>query len=169
MSMSRAARWREEIAHGRDNKDAVREAMKHASSAIAFSGITVAIGPMAMLVLPVPFLRSIGLGGMTIPLVSVLVSLTMLPALLLLGVGKRMDWPRLRHESVAARGWTRWARLVVKRRWIAAIASLAVLGFLFASAFGLKIGHRPPTLWPTPARPAQAWSPWSRTASPSGS
>jgi RND superfamily putative drug exporter len=138
-SLLLVTRWREEIAHGRDNEDAVREAMKHAGSAIAFSGITVAIGLMSMLVLPVPFLRSIGLGGMTIPLVSVLVSLTMLPALLL-GVGKRMDWPKLRHESVAAHGWTRWARLVVKRRWIAAIASLAVLGFLFASAFGLKIG-----------------------------
>jgi putative drug exporter of the RND superfamily len=133
-------RWREEIAHGRDNEAAVRETLRHAGSAVAFSGITVAIGLLSMVVLPVPFLRSIALGGMTIPLVSVLVSLTLLPALLL-GAGKRLDWPKLRHESTAARGWTRWAGFVVKRRWIAAIASLAVLGFLFGAAFGLKIGE----------------------------
>ena len=38
-----------------------------------FSGITVAIGLLALIVLPVPFLRSVGYGGMLIPLVSVLV------------------------------------------------------------------------------------------------
>ncbi|MFC1416126.1 MMPL family transporter [Streptacidiphilus cavernicola] len=133
-------RWREEIAHGHDNETAVRESLKHAGSAVAFSGVTVAIGLASMLVLPVPFLRSIALGGMTIPLVSVLVSLTLLPALLL-GVGKRLDWPKLRQESTASRGWTRWAGFIVKRRWIAALVSLAVLGFLFVAAFGLKIGE----------------------------
>ena len=69
-----------------------------------FSGLTVGIGLVALVVLPVPGLRSIGLGGMLIPLVSVLVTMTLLPAILG-GIGPRIDWPRLRHENTASRPW----------------------------------------------------------------
>jgi hypothetical protein len=64
---------------------------------------------LELLVLPVPFLRSTGLGRMLIPLVSVAVVLTRLPAILA-SVGPRWDWPRLRNETSASRGWTAWAR-----------------------------------------------------------
>jgi RND superfamily putative drug exporter len=87
----------------------------------------------------VPFIRSIGIGGMLVPLISVLASLTVLPALLG-GVGRRLDWPRLRRETAAARGWTWWARLVVRRRWLAAAAALAILGALGAAALSMQVG-----------------------------
>ena len=48
-----------------------------------------------------PFLRSMGFGGMLIPLVSVAVVLTLLPALLA-AIGPRVDWPRIRHEGNAS-------------------------------------------------------------------
>ncbi len=70
---------------------------------------------------------------------SVCVTLTLVPALLS-GIGKRLDWPRIRHEDKASRGWTAWARLVVRRRWIAAAGALIVLGALAINTFGLKIG-----------------------------
>ena len=60
-------------------------------------------------------LRSMGFGGMLIPLVSVAVVLTLLPALLS-SVGPRVDFPRIRHEGTASRGWTAWARTVVRHR-----------------------------------------------------
>ena len=47
--------------------------METAGHAVVFSGTTVAIGLLALVVLPVPFIRSIGFGGMLIPLVSVAV------------------------------------------------------------------------------------------------
>lgn len=132
-------RWREERAHGRENHDAIVAAMATAGSAVVFSGVTVAVGLFALVFLPVPFLRSIGYGGMLIPLVSVLVSITALPALLA-SVGPRMDWPRIRHEDNASRSWSRWARLIVRRRWLAAGVATAILALLLVPFFSLKIG-----------------------------
>ena len=53
--------------------------METAGRAVVFSGITVAIGLLALIALPLPFLRSMGYGGMLIPLVSTLVAITLLP------------------------------------------------------------------------------------------
>jgi RND superfamily putative drug exporter len=104
------------------------------------SGVTVAISLLALIIVPVPFLRSMGLGGMLIPLVSVAVVLTLLPAMLS-KIGPRVDWPRIRHDAVAARGWSAWARLIVRRRWWATGVAVVVLGLIIAPVFGLKIGQ----------------------------
>jgi len=132
-------RWREERAHGRENADAVVVAAQTAGVAVIFSGVTVAVGLGALIVLPVPFLRSVGLGGMLIPLVSTAVSLTLLPAILG-GIGPRVDWPRIRKEDVTARGWSAWARLVVRRRWVAAGLAGLLMAFLLVQFADLKIG-----------------------------
>jgi RND superfamily putative drug exporter len=133
-------RWREERDHGRDNHDAVVEAMEHAGRAVAFSGATVAIGLLSMILLPVPFMRSIGIGGALIPLASVLTTLTLTPAILG-GIGPRVDWPKLRHENVASRSWTAWARVVVRHRLVAAGLGMLALGALFSAFLGIKIGQ----------------------------
>src|SRR5947209_2995358 len=132
-------RWREERAHGRDNHDAVVVAMETAGHAVVFSGVTVAIGLLALVVLPVPFMRSIGLGGALIPLASVLTTLTLTPAILG-GIGPRIDWPKIRHENRASRAWSRWAREVVRHRYLAAGAAMLILGALFVGFLGIRIG-----------------------------
>jgi putative drug exporter of the RND superfamily len=132
-------RWREELAHGMDNEAAIGRAMDTAGRAIVFSGVTVALGLLALIALPIPFIRSIGLGGMLIPLISVTVTLTLVPAVLA-GLGPRLEWPRLRHEGTPSRGWTAWARLVVRQRWLAAGAGLAVLVALGIAALGINVG-----------------------------
>src|SRR5213078_4510862 len=86
------SRWREERAHGRTGDEAVQRAMQTAGRAVVFSGTTVAIGLLAMVALPVPFLRSMGIGGLIIPLVSTLVAITLLPVMLS-KFGQRLDWP----------------------------------------------------------------------------
>ncbi|WP_138734286.1 MMPL family transporter [Modestobacter excelsi] len=139
-SLLLVSRWREERAHGRGNDEAVVVAVRTAGHAVLASGVTVAISLLALVIVPVPFLRSMGLGGMLIPLVSVAVVLTLLPALLS-KVGPRVDWPRIRHDAVAARGWTAWARLIVRRRWLAAGAAVLVLAVVIAPVFGMKIGQ----------------------------
>jgi len=132
-------RWREERGHGLDNLAALKRTMETSGRAVVFSGTTVAIGLLSMLVLPVPFLRSVGLGGMLIPLISVLVSTTLLPVMLA-SFGPKVDWPRIRKEAVASRGWTRWARGVVRARWVAATAALAILAALVAATFTIIVG-----------------------------
>jgi RND superfamily putative drug exporter len=138
-SLLLVTRWREERAHGRDNHDAVVIAMETAGRAVLFSGVTVAIGLIALVVLPVPFMRSIGIGGALIPLASVLTTLTLTPAILG-GIGPRVDWPRIRHENKPSRLWAGWAARVVRHRVIAALVSVVILGALFVAFLGAKIG-----------------------------
>jgi RND superfamily putative drug exporter len=134
------SRWREERAAGRDNADAVVTAMGHAGRAVVFSGLTVAIGLLSMIVLPVPMLRSVGYGGVLVPLVSVIVAVTLLPVVLAT-VGPRLDWPRLRTERSASRVFSAWARGVYRHKWAAAIGGTLVLGALIAPALSLHLGE----------------------------
>jgi RND superfamily putative drug exporter len=133
-------RWREERAKGADNEQAVISAMASAGRAVAFSGLTVAVGLLALMVLPVSFLRSVGVSGMLIPLISVAVALTLLPVILST-VGPRLDWPRIRHEQHASRGWLAWGRLVVRHRVLAAGTGIAVLAALVIAATGIQFGN----------------------------
>ena len=133
------SRWREERAHGRTGDDAVQHAMETAGRAVVFSGVTVAIGLLALIALPLPFLRSMGYGGMLIPLVSTLVAITLLPVVLAT-VGPRLDWPHRRTDDRASRAWTRWATLVAGRRWVAAVGGLTVAAALAFAATDLQLG-----------------------------
>jgi RND superfamily putative drug exporter len=133
------SRWREERSHGRDNEEAVQKAMETAGRAVIFSGITVAIGLFALIALPLPFLRSMGYGGMLIPLVSTVVAITLLPVILA-KLGPRLDWPHRRTDDKASRVWTRWAAAVSRRRWVAAGAGMAVILALVFAATDLQLG-----------------------------
>jgi RND superfamily putative drug exporter len=132
-------RWREERAHGRDGDEAVQRAMETAGRAVVFSGTTVAIGLLALVALPLPFLRSVGYGGMLIPLISVAVAVTLLPVVLA-KLGPKLDWPHLRDDDKASGSWTSWANLVVRRRWVAAVGAGAVLAALVVAATSLQLG-----------------------------
>jgi RND superfamily putative drug exporter len=134
------SRWREERAAGRDNVAAVTEAMNHAGRAVVFSGLTVAIGLLSMIVLPVPMLRSVGYGGVLVPLMSVAVAITLLPVILAT-VGPRLDWPRLRTERRASRVFSAWARGVYRHRWLAALAGFGILAALMLPALSLHLGE----------------------------
>jgi RND superfamily putative drug exporter len=137
------SRWREERAHGKSGDEAVQRAMETAGRAVVFSGTTVAVGLLAMVALPIPFLRSIGYGGLLIPLVSTLVAITLLPVVLS-KIGHRLDWPHMRTDDRASRAWTRWAELVVHHRVIAAGVATVILGALIIAASGLTLGDASP-------------------------
>ncbi len=140
-SLLLVTRWREERAHGHQGDEAVHRAMASAGRSVLLSSSTVAVGLLALVVLPVPFLRSVGYAGMLIPLVSALVTVTLLPVLLA-GGGRWLDWPRLRQrgEAASSRAWTAWARGVVRARWAATVAAVVALAALGAFAFGLQVG-----------------------------
>jgi RND superfamily putative drug exporter len=132
-------RWREERAHGLQGEAAIERAMQTAGRAVVFSGTTVAIGLLALIALPLPFLRSVGYGGMLIPLISVLVAMTLLPVVLA-KLGPRLDWPHIRDDDRASGAWTRWAKLVVRTRWVAALGAALVLAALVLAATNLQLG-----------------------------
>ena len=66
------------LAPGRlcSNEEAVVSAAENAGRAVMLSGLTAAAGLLSLVVLPVPFLRSVGFGGMLIPFVAVFAAVT---------------------------------------------------------------------------------------------
>jgi putative drug exporter of the RND superfamily len=137
-------RWREERESGRDNEAAVRVAMRTAGRAVVFSGTTVAIGLLALVVTPLPFLRSMGFGGLLIPLVSTAVATTLLPVVLAT-VGPAMDKRRVRRGAKGLQRWERWSRWVVRRRVFAAMFAVGVLVALIIPATNLHLGDPDPS------------------------
>ncbi|GAB3830561.1 MMPL family transporter [Kribbella italica] len=133
-------RWREERAAGAGNTTAITTAMATAGRAVLFSGVTVAISLLALVVLPVPFLRSVGFGGLLIPLVSVAIALTLLPVILAT-IGPRLEWPRRRTaKSGESRLWHWIGSTVVRHRVVAAVLAVGVLVVCFLPVLGLRLG-----------------------------
>src|ERR687888_2706995 len=75
-------RFREELHRTESKDEAIVRTMQTAGRAVLFSGATVAIGLALLLFMPVPFMRSMGVGGFLIPLVSIAAAATLQPALL---------------------------------------------------------------------------------------
>ena len=132
-------RWREERAGGLDNDDAVRRAMATAGRSVVFSGFTVAVSLAALVLVPLPFLRSIGFGGLLIPLLSVATAVTLVPALLS-AAGPRLTWPRRGAKVRPSRAWAGIARTVVHHRWLTIAGTSTVLLALAYPVLGLTLG-----------------------------
>ncbi|MDQ5807889.1 MAG: MMPL family transporter, partial [Actinomycetota bacterium] len=136
-------RWREERENGLEGDEAVAAAMRTAGRAVVFSGTTVAVGLLALVALPLPFLRSMGFGGLLIPLVATLVAVTLLPVVLAT-IGPRLDRRRLRRSDRSARFWQRWSEGIVKRRGLAALIAVGILALLLVPATNLHLGNADP-------------------------
>ena len=136
-------RFREELRHGRDNDDALVQTMRHAGRSVIVSGTTVAVGLLSMVLLPLPFIRSIGVGGMLIPAVSVLAAITLLPAMMSI-LGPRINSVRVMPRRIVegsdaeAGFWNRWAYLVVRRPLVIAGVGTAICAALLYYGFQLN-------------------------------
>jgi putative drug exporter of the RND superfamily len=136
-------RFRDELREGEDVETALVETMTHAGRSVIVSGSTVAVGLLSMVILPLPFIRSIGIGGMLIPAVSVVAAVTLLPALLAT-LGTRINSVRLLPKRFVDTGhpedgwWGRWASFVMRRPVPVAVVGLAVVGALVYSGLQLN-------------------------------
>jgi RND superfamily putative drug exporter len=109
------SRFRESLAAGRSSEDAAVEAVQRAGHTILISAMAVAIGFVALIVIPIGDLRSIGIGGLLTVTFSALLATTLLPGLLAwLGplVNRWSLWHVRRVGS--ENGWRRWGA------WVAA-------------------------------------------------
>src|SRR5712672_1520239 len=135
-------RWREERFKGLNNEESVVAAIRTAGRAVTLSGITAAVGLLSLVVLPVPFLRSVGYGGMLIPFIAVCVAVTLLPVSLAVA-GPALDrfslWPRA--ATTYSRGWERWANFVLRHQWKAAGLGILIVGLTTLPAFSMKTGE----------------------------
>jgi putative drug exporter of the RND superfamily len=135
-------RFRDELREGEDVETAIVEMMTHAGRSVIVSGSTVAVGLLSMVILPLPFIRSIGIGGMLIPAVSVIAAITLLPALLAL-LGTRINSLRALPKRFVDQGhpedglWGRWAGLVMRRPVPVALVGIAIVGVLLF--YGLQL------------------------------
>jgi putative drug exporter of the RND superfamily len=136
-------RFRDELREGADVEVALTETMTHAGRSVIVSGSTVAVGLLSMVLLPLPLIRSIGIGGMLIPAVSVLAALTLLPAMLAV-LGERINDVRLMPKRLVDHGhpedgaWGRWARFVLRRPVPVAAVGLAMVAVLAGLATQLN-------------------------------
>jgi putative drug exporter of the RND superfamily len=135
-------RFRDELREGNDVESALVETMTHAGHSVIISGTTVAVGLLSMVVLPLPLLRGMGIGGMLIPVVSVIATLTLLPAMISV-LGEKVNRVRVMPGRFIDRGhpedgaWGRWARFVLRRPLVAAGVGLAIVAVL--AGFGTRL------------------------------
>jgi len=143
------SRFRESRAAGETPAEAARTAARQAGATIALSGLPVAIGFLALLLVPLDELRAAAIGGLVVTFVSVLLATTLLPALL--GwLGRWLEAGRLgRRDSEAERArYRRWAGVVVARPRL--VLALALPPLLWLAAQGLRLN---------PAEPQGSWLP----------
>ncbi|MER6950535.1 MMPL family transporter [Nonomuraea sp. NPDC000554] len=137
-------RFREELAAGRPVDEAVWRTTATAGRTVAFSGLTVAASFACLLVFPSRFLVSMAWGGVATVVVAVVVSLTLLPALL------RMLGTRLVGRSrPVGRRWYEVAHAVMRRPVLSTVGIVAVLLALGAPFLGVNWAR--PGDWVLPA------------------
>ncbi|MGZ5291739.1 MAG: MMPL family transporter [Actinomycetota bacterium] len=140
------SRYREERKKGFDKLESIRRSGATASRAVFFSGLTVVLALLGMLIIPVSIFRSLAGGAVFVTIAAIAASMTLLPAILSL-LGDRVNWPRLSKRarvdsSHDPKGgfWDRLTRRVMARPVVFLVASVAVLGTLGAFYFQLHRG-----------------------------
>jgi uncharacterized membrane protein YdfJ with MMPL/SSD domain len=133
-------RFREQLARGQDIDEAIVKTMSTAGRAVIFSGGTVAIGLALLLFMPLPFMRSMGVGGFLIPLVSIVAASTLQPALLSVWGRRGMKSLLFGGLPSETRGFWHWlARSIMRRPLLYLAIGAGVLIALAAPVFALQL------------------------------
>jgi uncharacterized membrane protein YdfJ with MMPL/SSD domain len=157
------SRYREELARGLDTHAAIARTLQTAGRTILYGSLTVAGALASMLVFPLRFLYSMGIGGALVALSAGAVSLIVLPAVLV-ALGPRIDalspaWLQ-RGSARAARAddggfWTRLARTVMRRPGLVALTTAIALLIIASPALHLALTPADAHVLPTSAQPRQ--------------
>ncbi|HEU5171371.1 MAG TPA: MMPL family transporter [Gemmatimonadales bacterium] len=144
-------RFREELSRGRRRREAAVNTVITAGAAVVTSGLTVVVGFGALLFTPLIETRSVGLGGLVVVAVAVLLSITLLPALLSI-MGRTIDRPRWLARWLTwyhrPQVWERWARSLTRHPWRAIALGGLAIALLTAPVFWIRIGLPARHWWP---------------------
>ncbi len=128
------SRFREAISAGSDGRAASVIAARQAGRTLLISASTVAIGFLALLTVPISEIRSIGIAGFLVAGISVLLTNTLVPAVLAL-LGRRIDIGRMpftpkldaRRAERTGNRWRKWGKAIVAHPWLALFVAGAPL------------------------------------------
>jgi RND superfamily putative drug exporter len=137
-------RYRQGLQEGLSPEAATIRSISTAGRAVLFAGTTVVISLLGILLMGFAFVQGIAVGGAAAVLVTMIASVTLLPAILGFA-GRNIDKfhiPRLRRSESASRAsfWFRWSRVIQRRPGTALLAGLIVLGLLIVPFFKLRLG-----------------------------
>jgi len=139
-------RFREELRHTFDPRQAAERTAQTAGKAVAFSGLTVVMALSGLLVPPLAFIRSIGVGTIIVLLISVSVSVTALPAALAL-LGHRVNWLKVTRREPGLRSRSFWrarANEIMRRPVLWAAIGGVVLIAAGLPALGMQVADPGP-------------------------
>jgi uncharacterized membrane protein YdfJ with MMPL/SSD domain len=141
------ARVRQELQAGQDLGSARRVALDTSGTAVLFSGMTVIVSLAGLWVVPNGALRSMALGAIVVVAVSVIASMTLLPALITVigerrlttGLLSRLMQRYRRPQRARRMSWERWAHAVMRHPYRAIMATAGVLLALCIPALSLRM------------------------------
>lgn len=144
-------RFREELNAGLRQREAAIRTVATAGHAVVTSGLTVVVGFAALLLTPLTETRSVGIAGLVVVAIAVLLSTTLLPALLSL-LGRSIDRPRWLARRLAWYHrpgiWEKWARSLSRHPYRALAIGATVIGVLTAPVLFLRVGLPSRNWWP---------------------
>jgi RND superfamily putative drug exporter len=145
-------RFREELRRGHRRREAAINTIRTAGTAVVTSGMTVVVGFAALLFTPLIETRSVGLGGLVVVAVAVLLSTTLLPALLAI-IGRDIDRPKWLAKRLtwyhSPRAWEKWARSLARHPLRALTLGGLAVAVLTTPLLLIKIGLPARNWWPT--------------------
>ena len=144
-------RFRRELTINSDVPLALAQTMQTAGRTVVISGLTVSVALSTLLLVPIPFVRSLGAAGIVVPLVSIAAALTLQPVLLYL-LGKRVfsdGYQGIMGRKDPLQGlWAQLTRWVIPRAKSTFALTLIVL--LLGASLVLKVEITPSSLTAIP-------------------
>jgi putative drug exporter of the RND superfamily len=145
-------RFREELTRGYRRMEAAVRTIRTAGVAVLTSGLTVVVGFGALVLTPLVETKSLGIGGLIVVGVAVLLSTTLLPALLAM-IGRGIDRPRWLARRLtwyhSPLGWEKWARTLSRHPRRALVLGGIAIAILTAPLFWIRIGLPARHWWPS--------------------
>jgi RND superfamily putative drug exporter len=137
-------RFRRAIHEGKSVQESIRIAMTTSGRSVLFAGIIVCISMLGLFTVGLSFLSGVGVASAISVIISMIASITLLPALLSV-IGKNIDrlkipFKKLHSEEEGGKGWKKWAERIQAHpvRW--AISSTLVLLFICLPVTQIRLG-----------------------------
>jgi RND superfamily putative drug exporter len=137
-------RFRRAIHEGKSVHESIRIAMTTSGRSVLFAGIIVCISMLGLFTVGLSFLSGVGVAASISVIISMIASLTLLPALLSI-IGKNIDrlripFKKLHAEEEGGKGWKKWADRIQANpvRW--AVSSTLILLFICLPVTQIRLG-----------------------------